>query len=131
MRTNSSFVTGLHLSMSQSDKVGLYKPSFWHHLRPDLVRATLMNMVSGDTCFPLRRKSQSSSIDFFSYLLMLIHFTPFGDLNFCCTRENQIIVPIIAPSLEHHLTLNEDPITKCLVRERTTFSGVVRGRVAT
>jgi hypothetical protein len=66
--------------------------------------------------FPIVKKSQSSSIDFFSYLLMLIHFTPFGDLNFCCTRENQIIVPIIAPNLEHHLTMNEDPITECLVQ---------------
>jgi hypothetical protein len=74
-----------------------------------------MNTVSGDTCFPLRRKIQSSSINFFSCLLMLIPFTPFGDLNFCCTQENQIIVSIIAPSLEHHLTMNEDPITECLV----------------
>jgi hypothetical protein len=75
-----------------------------------------MNTVSGDTCNPLRMKSQSSSISFFSCLRMLIRFTPFGGLNFCCTRKNQIIVPIIAPGLEHHLTMNEDPITECLVQ---------------
>jgi hypothetical protein len=46
---------------------------------------------------------------------MLILFTPFGDLNLCCTRENRIIVPIIALGLENHLTMNDDPITECLV----------------
>jgi hypothetical protein len=46
---------------------------------------------------------------------MFIPFTPFKDLNFYCSQENQIIVSIIAPGLEHHLTMNEDPITECLV----------------
>jgi hypothetical protein len=74
-----------------------------------------MNTVLGETCIPLRRKSQSSSIGFFFCLRMLILFTPFGDLNLCCTRENRIIVPIIALGLENHLTMNDDPITECLV----------------
>jgi hypothetical protein len=45
-------------------------------------------------------------------------FYPFRDLNFCCTRENRIIVPIIAPGLEHHLTINNDPVAECLVQEK-------------
>jgi hypothetical protein len=62
--------------------------------------------------YPIVRKSQSSSIGFFSYLRMLILFTPFEDLNFYCTQENKIIVLIIVPGLEHHLTVNEDQITE-------------------
>jgi hypothetical protein len=52
MRTNSAHVTGLHLPMSQSDKVGLSKPGFCRHTRPSLVRAALMSMDSGVTCTP-------------------------------------------------------------------------------
>jgi hypothetical protein len=75
-----------------------------------------MNTISSDTCIPLQRKSQSSSIGFFSSLCILFPFTPFGDLRFCRTHENQIIVPIIAPGLERHLIMNEDLITGCLVQ---------------
>jgi hypothetical protein len=47
---------------------------------------------------------------------MLFPFTPVDDLNFCCTHEIQIIVLIIAPALEHHLIMNEDPITEFLLQ---------------
>jgi hypothetical protein len=56
-----------------------------------------------------------SSIDFFSCLHMLFSSTPSVDLNFCCDHETQIIVSIFTPGWEHHLIMNEVPVTKCLV----------------
>ena len=96
MRTNSSFVIGLHLSMVQSGKVHPCKPGLWRHPWPNPMRAALINSVSGVTFIRLRRKNQSSSINFFSCLRMLFPSTPSVDLNFCCNHETRIIVPFCA-----------------------------------
>jgi hypothetical protein len=77
MRTNYSRVTKLHFSKSLSDKVGPVKLGFCRHPSLSLVRAALMNTVSGDTCIPFRRKSQFSSIDFFSCLHKFDSLYPF------------------------------------------------------
>jgi hypothetical protein len=41
---------------------------------------------------------------FLSLFTHVVSLYPFRDLNFCCTHETRIIVPIITPSLEHDST---------------------------
>jgi hypothetical protein len=112
MRTKSSRVTGLHLSKSQSGKVGSHKTRFLAPSKPSRVRAALMNTISGDNV--PHYEGRVSSHPWISFLAHtnLILCTPFGDPNFYCTQKNRIIVPIIASGLKHHLAANEDRINQ-------------------
>jgi hypothetical protein len=65
--------------------------------------------------YPIAKEESVLIHQFLSCLRMLFPSTPSVDLNFYCNHETRIIVPILAPGLEHHLIMNEDPITKCLV----------------
>jgi hypothetical protein len=84
--------------MAQPGESHPYKPSLGYHM------------------YPIVKEEPVLIFGFFSYSHMLFPSTPYVDLNFCCNHETRIIVHVFSPSLEHRLTMHEDPITKSLVQ---------------
>jgi hypothetical protein len=66
--------------------------------------------------YPIVKEKSVLIHRFLSLFTHVVSLYPFRDLNFCCTHETRIIVHIITPGLEHHLIMNEDSITECLVQ---------------
>jgi hypothetical protein len=112
MRTNSSHGTGLHLSKSQSDKVGPRKNQFLVPSKAQPGQSHPYKHSIGKYIYPT---SKEEPVPIHRFLFLSTHvnfFYPFWDSSFYCTQKNHIIVPIVTSGLKHHLTTNEDRIER-------------------